>query len=183
MIGFKGGLDPKFKKRFVSRLGQFQAEAGILKPEQTHYMARSIYTKTGKRKKKKAAFTSVDGMKARRKTSKPAGTMYSVAEIQSKILRINFITAPFSGGKTSQLTKVRKAWIALIKAQRPMSKRKQLEDALVNAIREPIRKRRYGPNTSITIREKGFNRRLFDTGQLWKSIKAKVSKMKAKASV
>jgi hypothetical protein len=47
----------------------------------------------------------------------------------------------------------------------------------VNVIRDPIRRRRYGPNSALTTRIKGFNRRLFDTGQLWQSIKAKVTKL------
>jgi hypothetical protein len=174
-ISLQGKVSPQFLTKFRNRFEQYGFEAGVLNPSKPHYQARPIHTKTGKRKKAAAAFTTIDGMRARKKTRTKSGTVGLIAGVQSK--RVNFIVAPFRRASSPELTKLRKAWIKFSKSDRPMSLRKQLEDALVNVILVPIRKRRYGPNTKRTVAIKGFNRRLFDTGQLWQSIKAKVTKL------
>lgn len=173
-VSFTGKLDPKFLSRFRKRFEQFEFQAGVLEPTKPHYQAKPIFTKTGKRKKKNVAFKSVDGLKARRETRVQSGTVGMIAKVHGK--RVDFIRAPFRNATSPALKSLRKAWIKFFTAARPLAMKKKVEDALVDVIRDPIRRRKYGPNSTRTSRIKGFNRRLFDTGQLWKSIKAKVSR-------
>jgi hypothetical protein len=173
-VSFNAKVDRRFLNRFRRRFEQFELQAGVLEPTKPHFKAKPIYKKNGKRKTKNAAFTSVDGLKARRKSRIQAGTVGMIADVQGK--RVDFIRAPFKQATSPALKALRKAWIRFFSARNPSTMRRVVEQALVNVIRDPIRRRRYGPNSALTTRIKGFNRRLFDTGQLWKSIKAKVTR-------
>lgn len=53
---------------------------------------------------------------------------------------------------------------------------KRVENLAQAIVRNPMLNQEYGPNSSQTADDKGFNRHLFDTGQLFQSIKARVIK-------
>lgn len=50
----------------------------------------------------------------------------------------------------------------------------RLTNLLQAIVRNPILRKEYGNNSRATIENKGFDRHLFDTGEMFKSIKAKV---------
>jgi hypothetical protein len=54
--------------------------------------------------------------------------------------------------------------------------RQRVLNLLQAIVRNPILKHQYGPNTSATADAKGFDRHLFDTGKMFKSIKAIITK-------
>lgn len=189
MIEIKGSVSPNIKKKFRNRFEKFEWRAGLFEEDwnKPHFPARSIYTKTGKRKKKKSAFTTVDGLKARKKgtvrsvaNSSAIGpvrlpTMRQILHKANHTARKDIIKAPFEKRGTLAMWKLRRAIVGFLMAERPGGKhRKRVDAALVNVIRDPIRRRAYGKNSREWAKEKGFNRLLFDTGQLWKAIKSKV---------
>ncbi len=54
---------------------------------------------------------------------------------------------------------------------------KRLENLLQAIVRNPILKQDYGNNNSTTADNKGFDRHLFDTGQMFKAIRARVKRV------
>lgn len=48
-------------------------------------------------------------------------------------------------------------------------------------VRNPILRGDYGPNAPATVRTKGFDRYMIDTGQLFNSIKARVSRVRKRS--
>lgn len=63
--------------------------------------------------------------------------------------------------------------LATAKKSASFSKITQIERLCVNAVRDPILKKRYGPNAPETIDEKGFDNYAVDTGRLIKSLQGK----------
>lgn len=53
---------------------------------------------------------------------------------------------------------------------------KRVENLAQAIVRNPILQQEYGPNSSGAADSKGFNRHLFDTGQMFQAIKARVQK-------
>lgn len=53
---------------------------------------------------------------------------------------------------------------------------KRVENLAQAIVRNPILKQEYGPNSSQAADAKGFDRHLFDTGQMFQAIKARVKK-------
>lgn len=167
------------------RYEKYNIQAGILK-DGPHFAAQPILTKRGKLKK--SAFTDVDGMKARRmvRGKKVAGPLPSIAHVARDLrrkTRVNFWTAPFKRKASKEVKRFKKALMALFGARQMGNKRKLAEQLLVEAIRAPIKRRQYGPNRPETARMKGFNRRLFDTGQVYRAIKASIKRKPSKPNV
>jgi hypothetical protein len=123
-------------------------------------------------------------MKARRKGKTilgPAAPTISTAELSKRLrqrTRINIYTAPFKGRQSREVKKFRKALLTFFSAKKASaSLRKRAEHLLVEAIRVPIRRRQYGKHSRSWAHEKGFQRRFFDTGQLYMSISARIKKI------
>lgn len=173
--------DQKFRKKLEKKLGGYEFKVGLF-PEDAgkpHYPAKSIYTKTGKLKKAKSAYTTIDGMKARRRASSKQfisfmlPSMREILELACGYVGRDIVKAPFMRQSWSTSRKLRAAIYRFLRDS-TAERRKVVEQAMLNMVRDPIRKRAYGSNSLSWILTKGFNRRLFDTGQLWKNLKAKV---------
>jgi hypothetical protein len=57
------------------------------------------------------------------------------------------------------------------------SEMKRVQNLLQAVIRNPILRGDYGRNAMSTARNKGFNRLFIDTGQFFRAIKAKVTRV------
>jgi hypothetical protein len=59
---------------------------------------------------------------------------------------------------------------------------RKVEKLLLNVVRKPILLRKYGPNTESAREAKGFDRLMIDTGQVVRSIQAKIKRRRGGAS-
>lgn len=111
-----------------------------------------------------------------RRTSREAGnlTVGQVLINNMERLNINLLLRPFQE-RNSELLKFTDYFVRLA-LKRPGISIKRVENLLQAIVRNPILKQEYGPNSSQTADAKGFNRNLFDTGQMFKAIRARVKK-------
>lgn len=175
-------IDKRFKNRIKMRYEKYDIQAGILK-DGPHYPAQPLTrtSKRGKVSKVKRPHTQIDGMKARRKirSRKMSGPLKSIAHVARDLRRktgVNFFRRPFRGKLSIEARRFKKALMKMFGAKKMGNKRKLAEQLLVEAIRKPIRRRAYGPNRADTVLTKGFNRRLFDTGQVYEAIRARIKR-------
>lgn len=89
-----------------------------------------------------------------------------------KRLNINLLQAPFKDANNADIVKFMQAFLKSAVAGRSM---KRVENLLQAVVRNPILRLDYGRNKSSTADAKGFDRHLFDTGQMFQAIKVKVN--------
>ncbi len=97
----------------------------------------------------------------------------SVAEVSEsfrKHLGFNYLVEPFKK-KNSEILKFTNEFLKMVFGR---SKDKRVENLLQAIVRNPLLREDYGHNSALTKKIKGFDRLGFDTGQLFKAIKAKV---------
>jgi hypothetical protein len=118
---------------------------------------------------------SYAGGPVRRKSKLPGeSTIGQVLVDNMKRLNINILLKPFQS-RDSEILKFTEYFLRLV-VKRPGTNIKRVENLLQAIVRNPILRQEYGPNKSSTADAKGFNRHLFDTGQMFKAIKARVIK-------
>ncbi len=111
-----------------------------------------------------------------RRTSRNKGDK-SVGQVlvdNMKRLNINLLLRPFQE-RNSDILKFTDYFLKLVTGRKGSSV-KRIENLLQAIVRNPILKQEYGPNTSITADAKGFDRHLFDTGQMFRAIRARVKR-------
>jgi hypothetical protein len=111
-----------------------------------------------------------------RRTSRQAGDK-SVAQIlveNMQRLNINILQRPFQE-RNSDILKFTAEFLKFVTSGKSSVKR--LENLLQAIVRNPILKQEYGKNKAETADAKGFNRHLFDTGQMFRAIRARVSRV------
>lgn len=113
-----------------------------------------------------------------RKMSRQAGPLSTgeVLEANMERLGINLLSKPFED-ESSDIVRFAKAFIQTVASGGKVSV-KRVENLLQAIVRNPILRQEYGSNTSDTADIKGFDRHLFDTGQMFKAIKAKVYRVR-----
>lgn len=151
-------FDKRFKNRIMARYQKYDLQAGVLKDKPyklPNPRARSLGT--------------LEGGPVRRTQRKTKGT---VARVSKKVRqRVDYLRLPFK--KNNRVTKkFLKVFFETVGGR--IKGTRTLRDALLVMIQTPLLRQDYGKNTPVTKAIKGFNRFLFDTGQLYKNIKAKV---------
>lgn len=153
-------LDSRFKKKAKGIFEKYEFEVGILtdKPHK-------------KPLPKSSGLKVLYGGPARQISSKPSGL--SVAQVSNFNRRKkDYLRRPFKK-RSSDIIKFSNHFFKVCFG-------KGMTNRLVNylqaIVRNPILRGDYGPNKPSTVRNKGFNRYMIDTGQLFNSIKAKVIK-------
>lgn len=182
-------IDKRFKNRLQARFERFDVRAGILK-DAPHRPAKSRFSKTGKMRTG-GGLTTVEGMKARKMESMKSAAAKAVGAAGPvklmttgklvKMLRlrtgINLFLKPFRGTQSREVKKFIKAFMVFLGSPKQSAElKRRAELALQEAIRAPIRKRVYGRHSKAWATVKGFQRRFFDTGQIYKAITAKISR-------
>lgn len=178
MIEGKILLDQRMKARIRARYEKHNIQAGILN-DRPHRQARSRFTKSGK--PAMGSHTNVAGMKARRKTRQVGPTIAQVSMELRRRTGINIFTAPFDRRPSAEVKRFRRALLKFFGAKQATSTlRKRAEELLVLAIKAPIKRREYGSNSRAWSVVKGFNRKFFDTGQLYQAIRARIKRIAGK---
>jgi len=157
-------LSRGFQKRAQGRFGKYEFMVGVLE-DGPHMEA-----KTGKRGLGgKDVQSTYAGGPIRKKTSRASGlTISKVSEENRKRMGVNYLTAPFKN-KTSDIIKFTNEFFRLAFGR---SEKKRAENLLQAVVRNPILRHEYGSNSQLTQKIKGFDRKLIDTAQLFRAIKA-----------
>ncbi len=101
-------------------------------------------------------------------------TVGQVLVENQKRMNINILLRPFQD-ESSDILKFTTSFLQLVTKQNLSIKR--VENLLQAIVRNPILKQEYGGNSAATADAKGFDRFLFATGQMFKSIKAVVKRV------
>lgn len=152
-------LDKRFYKKARGVYEKYNFDVGILQ-DSVHKAARPA----------SKGLKSLYGGPARRTSQKPDGTMSGISEnLRAKVG--NFYTAPFKSRANRDIRRLVKNFFDLVQGR---TQAKRLENTLQAVIRNPILRGDYGSNKELTRKIKTFDRLMIDTGQFFKSIKAKV---------
>lgn len=161
-------LGNKWSKTLSGRINKFEFEVGVLE-DKPHY--DPVETKLFGQ----PALKNFAGGPARQQTRK-VGPL-SNAEIliaNMKRLNINILLRPFQE-KNSDILKFTNAFLKLV-LRRPGISIKRVENLLQAIVRNPILNKEYGGNSALTADNKGFDRHLVDTSQMFKSITARAKR-------
>lgn len=107
----------------------------------------------------------------------PKLTLRDVARNVRRSSGINFFRRPFETTKSSEYKKFIKEFIRAAAKRRSMSRAQKL---LLDVVRAPILKKKYGRNRRITRDVKGFDRRFIDTGQMVLGLDSEIKKRGAR---
>jgi hypothetical protein len=159
---FKLELDKRFKEKAKGRFGQYQFEVGILQ-DKIHKLAQS----------KGKGLRQFKGGPARKIGSENSSV--SMSEVSRfNTAKKNYLVAPFHK-RSSDLKSLVDEFFKFCSGRSSSDK---VIKCLQAVVLNPIIRGDYGHNKQSTIRTKGFDRYLIDTGQLFSNIKARVWKQK-----
>jgi hypothetical protein len=161
-------LDRKFRAKAHKLFNKYSIEVGVL--------TNSPYRKPlkGERGKKgQDVIGSYAGGPVRRKSREIQGTVGEVSDKFRENTGINYLTKPFEIKENKEILRFTRAFFMGVFGKGSTKRMENLAQAI---IRNPILRGDYGSNSALTKKIKGFDRFMFDTGQLFQSIKAKVLK-------
>ena len=92
-------------------------------------------------------------------------------------LGINLLSDPFQNEKSTDILRFTQTFLKMALSNGKVGQ-KRVENLLQAIVRNPILRQQYGSNDLLTQIHKGFNRHLFDTGQMFKAIKARAKRVK-----
>lgn len=162
-------LGRSWEKKLAGRIKSFEFEVGIL--DDTPHRDPVV---AGMFEDPQLGFYA--GGPVRRASRKAGSVMNSEVLIQNmERLNINLLLRPFQE-TSSEIMKFTRAFLMLV-CKKPGMSIRRVENLLQAIVRNPILKQEYGTNASHTADAKGFDRHLIDTGQMFKSIKAKANRV------
>ncbi len=150
-------LDKRFKDKAKGRFGKYEFEVGVLQ-NGPHKKPRS----------RKAGFKSFSGGPARKTGAGTNGTLNEISKLNR--VKKNYLLAPFKK-KSSEIIKFSREFFKMCFGK---TEPKRAVNFLQAIVRNPILRGDYGPNRATTVKIKGFDRYMIDTGQLFKAIMARV---------
>ncbi len=155
-------INGKFRKHLKGVIERRNFEVGVLQDRPHKIPAKGKGTKT---------LAGGPARKIGRKSSE-----FTISEVSNRVRKqtgINFYTRPFRMKQNKEIIRFVKVFFNSLTGR---GTTKQLENALQAIVRNPITRGDYGKNKGLTAKIKGFNRLLIDTGQLFKAIRARVTK-------
>lgn len=161
-------LDKRFIKKVKGIFHKYEFEVGII--EDGPYFK----PKRGVRGLKGADVLSrYAGGPVRKKSNKPSRYKLSqISESNRKKMGVNYLTKPFE--KTN--SDIIRFSGEFFKYAFGKSQPKRLMNLLQAIVRNPILRKDYGGNGPLAQKIKGFDRKMIDTAQLFKGIKARIIK-------
>lgn len=161
MIDVELKLDDRFKRKLALRYGRYELRAGVLK-DGRHRSALPAAR----------GLTSVAGGPARKMSNQSSGTLKQVSDRVRRTHRVDYLREPLKHEGTPEMRAFRRALADLLTGK--TKRRERAEAALQAVIQRPIAQGKYGRNSFRWARIKGFNRKLIDTGQFYRSIIARL---------
>jgi hypothetical protein len=162
----------KLTERLEKSLHGYDFEVGVLS-SQKHF--EPLHTELGQ----KPQLGSYAGGAVRKKSNVPSElTTGQILVENSKRLGIDLLRAPFKSKNNQEINDFTKAFFKMALSdsnkQGAIRNAKRLINLVQAIIRNPILRGDYGNNKGSTADAKGFDRLLFDTGQMFKAIKARI---------
>lgn len=155
-------LSKSFITKLKGRIEAYEFEVGILNDKARFEPTDELREYAGgpvlKQSRQKSDLTNAD-----------------VLKLNSERLNIDLLARPFRE-ESSEINRFVKAFLQMATGSKVAIKR--VENLLQAVVRNPILRLEYGENSNSTADLKGFNRHLFATGQMFKSILVKASKVK-----
>lgn len=143
------------------RVERFEFEVGILQDKPHKAALKGLKT--------------VAGGPARKTGRKVDGTVAGVSKSLRESTGINYLTAPWKNRNNADILKLFGVYLKFALGG-GKGNPKRLENLVQAIVRNPITRGDYGRNTEATAKRKGFNRLMIDTGQFFKTIRAKVKR-------
>lgn len=158
-------LDPKFRAKLSKKIEAYNFEVGVLdeKPRREALFHKRFESP------ELGAYAGGPVRKLTRQRSAESNAQVLVENMER--LNTNLLAEPFEK-QSSDIIKFTNTFLKMVTGT-PVKKR--IENLLQAIVRNPILRGDYGSNSSITADNKGFDRSLIDTGQMFKSIKARVN--------
>lgn len=165
-------LDKRFVKRAQGLFEKYEFQVGVLEDGPHKEARRGAIGLKGQ-----DVLSSYAGGPIR-KSSRTTGelTIAEVSEANRNRMGVNYLTAPFEH-RTATIIKFANEFFKLVFGR---SEQRRVVNLLQAIVRNPILRGDYGSNGPLTRKIKGFDRKMIDTAQLFKAIKAAV---KARRSV
>jgi hypothetical protein len=161
-------IDKKFKENLKGKFNKYSFEVGVLDDGPYYLPKRGVRGLGGSDVRSKFA-----GGPVRKKSRKTSGVKISqISKSNRKNLGFNYLKKPFEK-KNSDIIRFTNEFFKYAFGR---SEPKRLTNLLQAIVRNPILRGDYGSNAALTQKIKGFNRRMIDTAQLFKAIKARVTK-------
>lgn len=159
----------QWSKTLKNRIEKYQFEVGVI-VDKPHYEAiETPLFGTGSLK-------TYAGGPARKQSRKPGELTVGQILIENmRRLNINLLQRPFRE-KSSDIIKFTESFLKLA-LNRPGMNIKRVENLLQAVVRNPILKQEYGKNKASTADNKGFDRHLIDTAQMFKAIIARAKRV------
>lgn len=153
-----------FAKKLKGRIEQYEFEIGVLddKPHRDPVETPLYGDPLG-------SYAGGPVRKAQRKAGEKTTGEILVENMER--LNINILARPFQE-TNSDIMRFTRAFMEMI-TRKPGMPKKRLENLLQAIVRNPILRQEYGTNSAQTADNKGFNRKLIDTGQMFKAIIAR----------
>lgn len=158
-----------FSRKLKGRIEQYEFELGVLddKPHRDPVEAPLFG------EPQLGSYAGGPVRKAQRKAGEKTTGQILVENMER--LNINILARPFQE-TNSDIMRFTRAFMQMITTNPNMPKRR-LENLLQAIVRNPILKQEYGGNSSQTADNKGFDRKLIDTGQMFKAIIARAKRV------
>jgi hypothetical protein len=162
----------KLTERLEKSLHGYDFEVGVLK-SMPHYEPKA--TEPGK----KPELGSYAGGAVRKQSRiKSELTIGQILVENSKRLGVDLLRAPFKSKNNQEINNFTKAFFQMALSdsnkQGAIRNAKRLINLVQAIVRNPILRGDYGGNKGSTADAKGFDRLLFDTGQMFKNIRARI---------
>lgn len=162
-------MSPGLSRKLAARIERYQFEVGILEnKDRREPMESPIFGAPPETR------VYAGGPVRKLSTVKSTVPNSEIFISNQQRLNINLLTRPFDD-KSSDIMKFVKTFFMIASGGKTSLKR--LENLLQAVVRNPILRQEYGKNRSSTADAKGFDRHLFDTGQMFKAIKARVKRV------
>lgn len=161
MAGVEIKLDRRFYKQAKGVFEKYDFEVGVL-TNSPHNVAQP----------RSKGLKSYAGGPARKTSIRPSGQ--SIAQVSERLRKetgINFYTQPFRSKKNADILRFVKSFFDLCGGR---GEKRRCENTLQAIVRNPILRGDYGHNSKQTIKQKGFDRFMIDTAQLFRAIRARV---------
>lgn len=154
---------PRFKQRVAGLFEKYEFEVGILQNDE-HREARS----------KDDGLGSYAGGPVRKLGKSGSKTLNEISADMRDQVGVNFYIEPFKKRDTN----IMKFSAEFFKYAFGKTQDRRAVNLLQAIVRNPILRGEYGNNSRARQREKGFNRFMIDTAQLFKAIQARIVKVK-----
>lgn len=162
-------LGKSFAKKLKGRIEQYEFEIGVLDDKPHRNPVESpLFGEP-----QLGSYAGGPVRKATRETGEKTTGQILVENMERK--NINFLSRPFQD-TNSDIMRFTRAFMQMITTNPGMPK-KRLENLLQAIVRNPILRQEYGGNSSQTADNKGFDRFLIDTGQMFKAIIARAKRV------